>query len=127
MKITDLYPTNWSGKKIAEQRELFDQILTYFTQYELHNTYTRKISQEEWIKKRPTSNTKFCTLLGIFEDILNFYQLTELECGVKDTTYINNENILHRTYSGRLMLGSCFALPTLDLTCPREFRAIKHI
>ena len=32
-----------------------------------------------------------------------------------------------KTNSGRLMLGSCFALPTLDLICPRELRAIKHL
>ena len=101
MKITDLYPLNWSGKTITEQRELFDQILTYFTQSELHKLYARKITHKEWMKKSP--KTMKCSAhfwaCDIFEDILDFYKLTELKCGVKDTTYISNENILHRTYA----------------------------
>ena len=101
MKITDLYPANWSGKTITEQRELFDQILTYFTQSELHKTYARKITHEEWIQKSPKTIQNFAHFWAcdIFEDILDFYQLTELECGVKNTKYISNENILHRTYA----------------------------
>ena len=42
MKPTEFYPLEWSGKSIADQRELFDQILTYYVQSELHKIYARK-------------------------------------------------------------------------------------
>jgi hypothetical protein len=101
MKIEDFYPLNWSGKTITEQRELFDQILTYFAQSELHKIYARKITHKEWIKKVPKTMNRFAHFWAydLFQKILDFYQITELECGVKDITYINNENIIHRTYA----------------------------
>jgi hypothetical protein len=101
MKITDFYPVDWSGKTITEQRELFDQILTFFTQNELHKIYARKITRKEWIKRSPKTMERCAHLWACdtFKDILQFYQLTELECGVKNTTYISNEKILHRTYA----------------------------
>jgi hypothetical protein len=101
MKIEDFYPLNWSGKTITEQRELFDQILTYFAQSELHKIYACKITHKEWIKKVPKTMNRFAHFWAydLFQKILDFYQITELECGVKDITYINNENIIHRTYA----------------------------
>ena len=101
MKIEDFYPLNWSGKTITEQRELFDQILTYFAQSELHKIYARKITHKEWLKKLPKTMNRFAHFWAydLFQKILDFYRITELECGVKDITYINNENIIHRTYA----------------------------
>ena len=101
MKITDFYPTDWSGKTKTEQRELFDQILAYFTQHELHKTCTRKISHDEWIKKSTQIMQDFAHFYAcdLFEDILFFYKLPELKSEVKDIGYLKNENILHRTYA----------------------------
>ena len=51
MEACQYFPVDWSGRTKMEQRELFDQILTYFTQNELHKTYTRKIQCDEWVRK----------------------------------------------------------------------------
>jgi hypothetical protein len=101
MKLEDFYPLNWSGKTITEQRELFDQILTYFVQSELHKIYARKITHKEWIKRGAKSMNRFAHYWAydLFQKILDFYRVTELDCDVKDITYINNETIIHRTYA----------------------------
>jgi hypothetical protein len=101
MNTKDFFPLNWSGKTITEQRELFEQILTYYAQSELHKIYARKITRKEWVKK--VSKTLNCSAhiwaYDLFQDILRFYNLTQLECGVKDITYIKNEQLIHRTYA----------------------------
>ena len=51
MEDCQYFPVDWSGRTKMEQRELFDQILTYFTQNELHKMYTRKIQCDEWLRK----------------------------------------------------------------------------
>jgi hypothetical protein len=98
MNLEDFFPLNWSGKTIPEQRELFDQILTYYAQSELHKIYARKITYKEWIKRVP--KTLNCSAhiwaYDLFQDIL---KVTQLECGIKDITYINNEQIINRTYA----------------------------
>jgi hypothetical protein len=101
MKITDFYPISWSGRTVTEQRELFDQILTYLTQSELHKIYTRKITHKEWLKKNPKTmerSTHFWAY-DLFKKILNFYRLAELRCGIENPAYVSNEAILHRTYA----------------------------
>jgi hypothetical protein len=74
MKLEDFYPLNWSGKTIAEQRELFDQILTYFVQSELHKIYARKITHKEWVKKGAKSMNTFAHYWAydLFQKILAF-------------------------------------------------------
>jgi hypothetical protein len=49
-------------------------------------------------------------------EIVFSWEVSEIKC------IIFKEN-----NSGRLMLGSCFALPTLDLICPPELHTTKHI
>jgi hypothetical protein len=101
MKLEDFYPLNWLGKTVTEQRELFDQILTYFIQNELHKIYARKITQAEWMKKVPKIMNCYAHYWAydIFQKILKFYRLKELDCNVKDLAYIDHANIVHRTYA----------------------------
>jgi hypothetical protein len=95
------FPVNWQGQTITEQRELFDQILTYFTQHELHKIYARKIKWDEWIGEAAKTMQDFAHLQAcdMFEDILIFYDLPELDSGVKNIKYFENKNILPRTYA----------------------------
>jgi hypothetical protein len=101
MEDCQYFPVDWSGRTKMEQRELFDQILTYFTQNELHKTYTRKIQCDEWLRKGVKMMRDFAHFYAcnLFDDILIFYDLPELECGVKNMRYFENKNILYRTYA----------------------------
>ena len=99
--LEDFYPLKWSGKTSLEQRELFEQIITYYAQSELHKIYTRKITRREWSKKVPKilNCSAHLWAYDLFQDILKFYKLIQLECGVKDITYIKDEQFIHRTYA----------------------------
>ena len=99
--LEDFYPLKWSGKTSLEQRELFEQIITYYAQSELHKIYTRKITRREWSKKVPKilNCSAHLWAYDLFQDILRFYKLIQLECGVKDITYIKDEQFIHRTYA----------------------------
>jgi hypothetical protein len=101
MKPTEFYPLEWSGKSIADQRELFDQILTYYVQSELHKIYARKITHKEWVKKGAKAMNHFAHqwAYDLFQKILDFYKVTELNCDIQDSIYVYNETIIHRTYA----------------------------
>jgi hypothetical protein len=95
------YPVEWKGTTKTDQQELFDQILTYLTQHELHKTYARKIKYQEWIKKSKKTMINFAHpyAYGFFKDILNFYHLAELDNYFKNIAYVEDKNILNKTYA----------------------------
>ena len=58
-EVQQFFPFDWSGKTKMDQYELFDQMLMYLTQHELHKTYPRKIKYKEWVKKGTIIMCKF--------------------------------------------------------------------
>jgi hypothetical protein len=94
----EYFPQNWRGRTRSEQQELFDQMLMYLTQNELHKTYVRKISCDEWATDALNTMRDFYAW-DLFVDILIFYSLPDLDCGVEDITYIENKSVLYRTYA----------------------------
>jgi hypothetical protein len=100
-ELEEFFPFKWSGKTKMDQYELFDQVLTYLTQHELHKTYTRKITHKEWVKKSyqimHTFSYRFACKFT--KDILHFYRLPELNCGFADIRYIEDKNTIDRTYA----------------------------
>ena len=101
MNIEQFFPTHWSGKTKMDQQELFDQVLTYLTQHELHKTYARKITHKEWVKKSNQTMHKFSHFFAckFTENILNFYKIKELDCGFTNIQYIEDKNTIDRTYA----------------------------
>lgn len=99
--VKRFFPVQWEGTTKMEQQELFDQILTYLTQHELHKTYARKVKYKEWIKKSKKIMTTFSHpyAYDLFKDMLHFYRLRELDNNYESTQYIENKNILDRTYA----------------------------
>jgi hypothetical protein len=100
-EIQQFFPLKWSGKTKMDQYELFDQVLMYLTQHELHKTYAGKITHKEWIKKSDGTMHNFSHRLAcqFTKDILHFYRLPELDCGFADIRYIEDKNTINRTYA----------------------------
>ena len=101
MSVTQFFPTNWYGTTKMDQQELFDQILAYLTQHELHKTYARKITHKEWTKKSKRIMQDFShhCACNLSKDILNFYRIPELNCGFKNIQYLEDKNIIDKTYA----------------------------
>jgi hypothetical protein len=59
------YPRNWTGCSHVQQRELFDQMMMYLTQHELHKKYNWKIEYEEWMRDA----------LVVMKDFSHFYHI----------------------------------------------------
>ena len=99
--IKQFFPLKWSGKTKMDQYELFDQVLTYLTQHELHKTYARKITYKEWVKKSNQTMHKFSHRLAckFTKDILHFYRIPELDCGFANIQYMKDKNTIDRTYA----------------------------
>jgi hypothetical protein len=101
MSVKQFFPTNWKGTTKMDQQELFDQILTYLTQHELHKTYARKVTHKEWLKKSKKTMLSFAHqhAYDLFKDILNFYRLAELNCSFKNIEYLEDKHIIDNTYA----------------------------
>ncbi|CAB3995197.1 Hypothetical predicted protein [Paramuricea clavata] len=100
--VAKYFPRNWTGRTRVEQHELFDQMLMYLTQHELHKKHVQKIKYEEWMCDALLV-MKDCTHFfaeDLYIDILIFYGLPELEYGLKDyNMYCANELVLSRLYA----------------------------
>ena len=98
--VRQFFPFKWSGKTKMDQYELFDQILMYLTQHELHKTYTRKIKHKEWVKKGTITMRKFSHHFAcqFTKDILEFYRVPEL-FDFANIQYIEDKNTIDRTYA----------------------------
>ena len=98
--VEQFLPLEWNGKTKMDQYELFDQMLMYLTQHELHKTYARKIKHKEWVKKAPTTMHKFSHRFAcqFTKDILKFYRVPEL-FDFENIQYIKNKNTIDRTYA----------------------------
>ena len=98
--VQQFFPFDWSGKTKMDQYELFDQILMYLTQHELHKTYPRKIKHKEWVKKGTITMRKFSHHFAcqFTKDILEFYRVSEL-FDFANIQYIEDKNTIDRTYA----------------------------
>jgi hypothetical protein len=98
--VEQFLPFDWSGKTKMDQYELFDQILMYLTQHELHKTYARKIKHKEWVKKGTITMCQFSHHFAcrFTKDILEFYRVPEL-FDFANIQYIKNKNTIDKTYA----------------------------
>ena len=99
-ELKQFLPLEWDGKTEMDQYELFDQLLMYLTQHELHKMYTRKIKHKEWVKKAPITMCTFSHRFAcqFIKDILEFYKVPEL-FDFKNIQYTKNKNTIDRTYA----------------------------
>ena len=99
-ELKQFLPLEWDGKTEMDQYELFDQLIMYLTQHELHKTYARKIKHKEWVKKAPITMCTFSHRFAcqFIRDILKFYRVPEL-FDFENIQYTKNKNTIDRTYA----------------------------